>query len=206
MKAVLNEMTLTEIGSSTIIEDMWCHCKIDPSMAVAYFYFDFSNTQKQQSENLIRSLITQLSSQSPCCPDSLAALYSHNSDGEQQPTTEDLIVTLKHIIEGFQHVYVVIDALDECQDQGQLLAMIQVINGWKLGPLHLLATSRDERDIEDCVGPRVSAQINLHSAQINADIQIHLCERLKNDSKLKKWSEKIHRQIEATLMEGAHGM
>ncbi|KIM71323.1 hypothetical protein PILCRDRAFT_45647, partial [Piloderma croceum F 1598] len=173
---------------------------------IAYFYFDFSDTQKWRSESFVRSLITQLSSQTSSCPDSLVALYSQNSDGQQQPATEGLMLTLRHIIRGFQHVYMIVDALDECLDQDQLLAMIQEITSWKFGPLHLLATSCQERDIEDCVGPLASAQINLHSAQVDADIQTHLHERLRNDPKLKQWPSKVHGQIEAALMEGAHGM
>jgi ankyrin repeat domain-containing protein 50 len=116
------------------------------------------------------------------------------------------MITLRHIIKGFQHVYVIVDALDECRDQDQLLAIIIEIISWKLGPLHLLATSRKEKDIEGCVGPLASTQFDLHSLQINTDIQTHIQETLKNDSKLKKWPSKVHSQIEAALMEGAHGM
>jgi hypothetical protein len=192
--------------SSTIIEDVLRHCQSDPTFVIAYFYFDFSDTLKQSSESLVRSLITQLSSQSSSCPEALKSLYSENLNGHRQPTTEDLMVILKYIVGSFQHVYVVIDALDECQDQEQLLPLIEEIVEWKLGNLHILATSRHERDIEDCIGPLVSAQINLHSVQVNADIHTHLWERLKNDSKLKKWPAKIHGQIEAALMDGAHGM
>ena len=175
---------------------------------LAYFYFDFSDTQLQQSESLIRSLITQVSSHYSTCPDLLVTLYSQHLDGQQQPTTKGLMSTLKAMLKGkgFQHVYVIMDALDECEDREQLLLLIQEITEWKLGTMHILATSRKERDIEDCLIPRVSAQINLHSSLVNADIQIHIQERLRNDTKLKKWSAKIHGQIEATLMDGADGM
>jgi len=192
--------------SSTIIEDVLRHCQSDPTFVIAYFYFDFSDTLKQSSESLVRSLITQLSSQSSSCPEALKSLYSENLNGHRQPTTEDLMVILKYIVGSFQHVHVVIDALDECRDQERLLPLIEEIVEWKLGNMHILATSRHERDIEDCIGPLVSAQINLHSVRVNADIHTHLRERLKNDSKLKKWPAKIHGQIEAALMDGAHGM
>ena len=192
--------------SSTIIEDVYHHCKLDLSSAVAYFYFDFNDAQKQQSDNLIRSLITQLSFQSPSCPDALAALYSQNENGQRQPTTEGLMITLKSILRGFRHAYVIVDALDECGDWEQLRALIEDITEWKLGTLHVLTTSRKEQDIGDCLGPRVSAQINLHSALVNVDIQTHLCERLRNDTKLKKWPTKVHKQIEVALMEKADGM
>jgi len=173
---------------------------------MAYFYFDFNDAEKQQSANLIHSLITQLSSQSSSCPDKLAVLYSQSLDGQRQPTVESLMTTLKFILEGFQHVYMILDALDECGDREQLLALIEEITEWKHATLHILVTSRKEWDIEDCLIPRVSAQINLHSALVNADIQTHVHERLRNDSKLKKWPKKVHVQIEAALMEGAQGM
>ena len=173
---------------------------------IVYYYFDFSDTLKQSSDSLIRSLITQLSSQSTICPEALKSIYSQNLNGQRQPTTEDLVVGLKHIVGSFQHVYVIIDALDECRDREQLLPLIEAIIGWKLGNLHMLATSRQERDIEECVGPLASAQINLHSVQVNTDIHTHLRERLQSDPKLKKWPAKIHGQIEAALMDGAHGM
>ena len=192
--------------SSTIIADILHHCQSDPTFVIAYYYFDFGDTLKQSSDSLVRSLITQLSSQSSSCPEALRSLYSQNINGQRQPTTDDLMVILKYIVGSFQHVYVIIDALDECRDREQLLLLIEEMAEWKLGNLHMLATSRQEHDIEECVGPLVSAQINLHSVQVNADIHTHLRERLKNDSKLKKWPAKIHGQIEAALMDGAHGM
>jgi len=84
--------------------------------------------------------------------------------------------------------------------------MIEEMVDWKLDNLHLLVTSRKERDIEDCLESRVSCQINIQQGVVNADIHIHICERLQNDTKLKKWPIKVQEEIETVLMEGAHGM
>src|ERR1700736_2400935 len=129
-------LALIQVHSSTIIEEVEHHCQGNPTFAIAYFYFDFSNAQKEQSENLIRSLTEQLSSQCSLCPESLAALYSQSLDGQRQPSIEGLMIALKHIIGSFQHVYVIVDALDECQDRAQLLVVIEEINDWQLGTLH----------------------------------------------------------------------
>ena len=83
---------------------------------MAYFYFDFGDSEKQRSENLIRSLITQLSFQTSSCPDSLAALYSQNQNGQRHPTIQSLMMTLKDIVRGFERVYMILDALDECDE------------------------------------------------------------------------------------------
>jgi hypothetical protein len=136
----------------------------------------------------------------------LKALYLQNLGGEHQPNVEGLMATLKDIIGGFEHVYVVVDALDECRDREQLLALVEEIMDWKIGELHILVTSRAEQNIAECIGPLITAQIDLHSTLVNTDIRIHLHERLRNDVKLKRWPAKVHNQIELALMEGAQGM
>ena len=175
-------------------------------LAIAYFYFDFRDREKQHHENLIQSLITQFSAQCTSSPDALTRLYSQCHDGEQQPAATALLTTLRHIIGGFQHAYIILDALDECTEREDLLAMVGEMVDWKLDNLHLLMTSQKERDIEDCLESQVSCQINLQQRVVDADIHIHICERLQNDTRLKKWPMKVQKEIETVLMEGAHGM
>ena len=76
----------------------------------------------------------------------------------------------------------------------------------KLDSLHILTLSRKEQDIKDHLEPQVSGQINIQSALVDGDIQIHICDRLQNDPKLKKWHAKVKKEIETTLMNGACGM
>ena len=182
------------------------HCRQEPLLAIAYFYFDFNDREKQRHENLIRSLIMQFSTQCTSSSDALTSLYFQCHDGEQQPTATTLLTTLRHIIGGFQHAYIILDALDECTERGDLLTIIGEMVDWKLDNLHLLMTSRKERDIEDCLESQVSCQINIQQGVVDADIHIHICERLQNDTKLKKWPMKVQEEIETVLMEGAHGM
>lgn len=173
---------------------------------MAFFYFDFNDAKKQQSENLVRSLIVQLSAQSSTIPEALNALYSKHHDGQQQPSKVSLVETLRQICMEFQEVFIVLDALDECTDREELLNLISEIHEWKTNKLHMLATSRREIDITEALEPLITGQISIQDEVDNADIYIHVCERLQNDSKLKKWSADIKTKIETTLMSGAHGM
>jgi len=197
---------LTYACSSTVIEEVLHHCQSKPSLGIAYFYFDFKDTAKQQSEKAIRSLIKQYSAQCLSYPAALVDLFSQHQDGEQQPTTATLMKTLQGILGGFQHAYVILDALDECADCEELLGLIDDLVAWKLGILHMLVTSRKERDIELHLMPQVSGAINVQGAFIDNDIRSHICEQLQNDPKLSKWPAHIHKEIEETLMKGAHGM
>jgi hypothetical protein len=104
---------LINFYSSTIIQDIAHHCQAETSFAMAYFYFDVN---KQQSRNLVQSLLTQFSVQCPKCPEVLNTVYSQHLKGVQEPTMQGLLVVLKQIIQSFQHSYIVIDTLDECTD------------------------------------------------------------------------------------------
>jgi len=181
------------------------HCQADATFGVAYFYFDFNDREKQRHEGLVRSLITQLSTQSAKTPEALQALYSRNQNGQQQPSNDGLVATLQSILGDFPMTYIILDALDECTDRAELLELIREISGWKM-KIHILATSRKERDIEEALEPLLTGQICVQSEQINGDIQLHVRERLHNDPKLKKWPVKVKEEIEKALMDGACGM
>ena len=67
-------------------------------------------------------------------------------------------------------------------------------------------TSRKERDIEDSLRPDVWHGVNVQESVVAGDIEIHVRESLRNDSKLNKWPVKVQAEIDAALTDGAHGM
>ena len=82
------------IVSSTIVEDVICHCELDNELAVLYFYFDFNDVEKQRDENLLRSLVSQLCIRSSAVPEVLESLYMSCLNGERQPSCQMLLATL----------------------------------------------------------------------------------------------------------------
>ena len=116
------------------------------------------------------------------------------------------MAALRDIVQTFRHTYIVIDALDECSEREELLILIDEIIDWKLDTLHILATSRKEQDIDDCLSSRISDEIDIQSTLVDADIRIHVREKLQNDPRLKKWSADAQEEIETAVVDGAHGM
>jgi hypothetical protein len=194
--------------SSAIIHEISSHCERDQSLAVAYFYFDFNDGRKQLVNNLIRSLITQLSKQCSSVPVGLVTLYSNCLNGQNQPSTTSLTRVLRDILTSsfFRHAYIVLDALDECSEQDDLLSFLGDVTDWELDSLHILATSRQDRTTIEYLECRISGAIDIQSAVIDTDIQIHIQERLRTDLSLKKWPSGVQDEIETSLMESAHGM
>lgn len=196
--------------SSTIINAVLQECQSKSGVAVAYFYFDFNDLEKQKSDRMIRSLITQLSRKSTKKLDTLEALFSRCNNGERQPEFEGLMIVLKEVVESFDRTYIVLDALDECSDRQELLECIEEVQNWKLEELHVLLTSRKLIDIEEGLEPMIGSdgKICIQSELVDADVRTYVHERLHNDRKLKRWRDKpkVQEEIETTLMKKANGM
>jgi hypothetical protein len=197
------------ILSSTILEDVLQHCKNDPGKVVAYFYFDFNDVQKQNPELMLRSLICQLSQQCIKIPASLDTLFSACDSGQRQPSLHALVEVMQQMIQDFPHVYIVLDALDECSERTELTDILETMAEWQLKNLHILVTSRRERDIESSLVTFIDQRnvICLQSELVDRDIQKYVQKRL-SDKKLGKWGTDptLRQEIEAALRNGAHGM
>ena len=202
----LQKSKLIQLFSSAVVEEVENHCKENPDFALAYFYFDFTDPVKQKTSFLVRSFLTQLSFQLSVCPDVLLKLHAACQGGSQQTSTADLMKALKSIIGNFHHVYFVIDALDECTDQDELLTVLTEVADWKLHNSHVLGTSRRERCIEEHLIQIVSSQTNVDSNRVDEDIRCYLRTTLENDLRFKIWTQAEQQEIQGTMMERANGM
>jgi hypothetical protein len=110
----------------------------------------------------------------------------------------------------FPQSYIILDALDECTDRTSLIEILETLLGWRLDKLHLLVTSRKERDIESSLEEILEQRniICLQSDLVDDDIKKYVHQRLSDDKRLRKWQKdpNLAHEIESTLMKGAHGM
>ncbi|KAK2788575.1 hypothetical protein FQN53_003426 [Emmonsiellopsis sp. PD_33] len=193
------------ILSSTVIQDLERQSKV-----VAYFYFDFKDSQKQTPILLIKSLILQLCQLNLRIPPAIQTLFSSCADGGQSPSLDGLLHVLRETIQELPESYVVIDALDECVYRDDLMDVLNTICGWGLGNLHLLATSRKERDIEMCLEELVAPDnaICLQTEVVDVDIRHYVAHILDTRRKFGKWrkDDSLRREIETALMKKSKGM
>jgi hypothetical protein len=183
---------------------------------MAYFYFDFRDANKQNRGDLLPSLVTQLSSRSDYCFDTLFHLYLAHDDGAQKPNEDALIQCLKEMLtQPDQHpVYIIIDALDECPDTSgmpspreQVLDLLKDLVELSLSNLHLCVTSRPEVDIRHALEPLTSRRVSLHeqSGQ-KKDIIEYVTSVVQSDPKMRRWQDEDKNLVIETLSERADGM
>ncbi|KND86460.1 Ankyrin repeat and SAM domain-containing protein 6 [Tolypocladium ophioglossoides CBS 100239] len=162
--------------SSTVLD----HLAETTDRPVLSFFFDFSDTTKQTTDGMLRSLAFQLSQSSAASISHLDALFQAHQDGGKKPATKALSDVVYKMLTNYKSIFVVLDALDESMTRAELLSWIRGI------------TSRPEL---------------LHHA-INADIRSYVAAELAHrpDFRNKVLSHDTLERIQSKVGDGADGM
>jgi ankyrin repeat protein len=189
--------------SSTIIENLKLSNQT-PGAAVVYFFFSFSDESKQKLDHMLRSLVSQLVLWAKPTNNPLLKLYESSSHGHEQPRMSQLVETFNQIASELQDVTVVLDALDECRDRGDLLRWITSSSNQDY---KFILTSRSERDIEEFFASWVDPDriITLGSDLVADDIEAYVHYRLETEENLSRW-KLMHEEIASTIVGKAAGM
>jgi hypothetical protein len=188
----------------------------DGLSSIAYFYFDFRDENKRSLDNLLRSLLFQLSAQSDLCRDILYHLYWEHNNGQIKPSDSILTKCLKEMLSHPAQgpVYLILDALDECSDnhgvssvREQVIRLVTDLLDLHSPNLHISVTSRPEVDIRTALEPRTSLRISLQdqSGQ-RKDIVDYINSVVYSDTKARRWREEDRKLVCQILSEKADGV
>ena len=122
-----------------------------------------------------------------------------------QPSDEQLQIVLHDILDRFSQAYIVIDALDECTERGKTLNWVNELildPNRKVANLHIVVTSRPERDINDIFAPLDPHSIDVGDASTK-DIVEYL--KLQIELKFMKYDENTRAKIMSKLEKHAEG-
>jgi hypothetical protein len=157
-------------------------------IAVAYFYFDFTDLSKQSVDNALRRLVLQLSRQSPVPYETLAQHYD-SCKGQTIPTYTELLVILEKLLRTLGRTYLILDALDECKtsDHDRIVDFIQKIRAWSDIQLHVLVTSQPREIFEKKLLSLRLSRIAIHADTMSDDIRLYTSNELASKSELQHW-------------------
>jgi hypothetical protein len=178
-------------------------------MVAAYFFFDFNDLQKQEFENMLRSVISQLCLHHVGVPTKLNFLYETCTFQRRRPSKVEMYEALQALLLEFPVTYIIVDALDECRDWKNSLELLQNLRT-EVESLHILVTSRPEREIEVTISSFVALQdfVCLQSTLVEKDILEYINHRWDHDTQFRRWSgdAEIQKEVEVSLMQKAQGM
>jgi hypothetical protein len=116
------------------------------------------------------------------------------------------MIALSAVLHYFDHIYLVVDALDESLNRGSLLqTLVKISTDQIFKKIRLMAFSRKEIDIERTF-ENVATGISLSNTWVEEDIRLYIQNRLRNSHKLRRWPEALRAEIETALVNGAKGM
>jgi hypothetical protein len=183
---------------------------------MAYFYFDFRDVDKQNLQNLLPSLLTQLSARSDPCHDILSQLYCTHDRGERKPSDRAMVECLKKMLsfEAQGPTFIILDALDECpiasgipSFREEVLELVDELVNLHLPNVHICVTSRPEHDIRVILECLTEHPVSLHdeSGQ-QEDIANFVASFVCSNQRMKRWREEDKNLVIKTLSENASGM
>ena len=162
--------------------------------SLAYFYFDFRDVDKQKPQNVLPSLLIQLSARSESCCDILSQLYSSHERGVRKPNDRAMIECLKEMLTAdAQHsTYIIMDAIDECpltsslpSPREEVLDLVDELVGLHLQNVHICVTTRPQLDIQAVLDPLTTCPISLHDETgQKQDIADYVCPFRPKDAEM----------------------
>ena len=183
---------------------------------MAYFYFDFRDVDKQKLQDLLPSLLIQLSALSDSCCDTLSRLYSSHNRGVRKPNDRAMIDCLKEMLTLDEQcpTYIILDAIDECplrsnagSPREEVLDFINELVDLQLPNVHICVTSRPENDIQAILGPLVPQPVSLHNQSgQKQDIADYVRSFVETDRRMRRWRDEDKDLVIKALPEKADGM
>jgi hypothetical protein len=103
------------ILTAIVIEHLINQNHDDPKIGIAFTYCNFRRNDEQKLDDLLASLLKQLTESLPSLPKAVTELYERHKRKRTRPSTDELSKALQQVAASYLRVFVVVDALDECQ-------------------------------------------------------------------------------------------
>ncbi|KAL9614038.1 MAG: hypothetical protein Q9167_001453 [Letrouitia subvulpina] len=158
--------------------------------------------QNQTAEKLVSRLLQQLLQQIGVIPKNVEAVYEDHVKTETRLGREESLAILRSVAASFAQVFIVIDALDECEPA--------ILNGFirpltKSPDIRIMVTSRDLPHIEHYFSSSRRLEIRANEA----DIRSYVKDRINEEVELAGFvneDDSLHEEILGTLVQRSCGM
>ncbi|RSL54244.1 hypothetical protein CEP54_009975 [Fusarium duplospermum] len=183
-------------------EDLTTRFLGDKKTSIAYIYFNFRRHNDQKLINLLACILRQSIQHLDRIPDSVNALETKCNN--RRPSLDELVRTLQSVAAGFSRVFIVVDALDECQAsegcRARLLSELFELQT-KCG-VNIFATSRFIPDIIDTFEHVTKLEIRAS----NEDVERYVKGRIEHLQPFVRRNKQLQEEIKLGISAAVDGM
>jgi Cdc6-like AAA superfamily ATPase len=190
------------ITAATVVNDLFERFHDDAGVGVAYAYCNFKRHHEQKLNDLLSSLLKQLVLEHGDVPPAVKTVYEKHLTMRTRPSSQELSTTLRSITSLYSRVFIIIDALDECQESDECRARLisEIITLQSRANVSLFATSRFNHDITE----RFQGNLSLEISASDEDVMIYLDDRISHSAS--KMLKKCREEITSGITKAVRGM
>ncbi|TVY33521.1 Ankyrin [Lachnellula occidentalis] len=190
------------ILGSIVVEDLNARFRDEESVGIAYVYFNFRRQEEQKLEIVLAGMLKQLLQKRHSLPESIKALYGRHKHDQTRLSRDETRKELQSVISLSSKVFIVADALDECQNEHRPKVMSEVFDLKVDTGLSLFATSRFIPEI-------ISRFEHSHILEIRAsdhDVQKYLDGHMSRLPACVRQNHEVQEAIVAKIVTAVKGM
>lgn len=190
--------------NSSIIIDELRGLVSQPETYIAFFYFDYRVQGDQTAAHVLSSLLRQIVSTMPELPQSIIDVYEKAHDSTPLLPLHELEKLILNIALTIPRLYIIIDALDECDGSEHRRNIIQFVRRMKqVQNIRAFVTSRQyPLEINDAFRDEPQIIIRAHES----DLMRYIQKQLDRCNEIEFSDGVLAAKITETLVGNAQGM
>ncbi|PSN73797.1 hypothetical protein BS50DRAFT_597243 [Corynespora cassiicola Philippines] len=192
------------ILTSIVVEELFTRFQAKSSHAVAYIYCSFKRQTEQTLEDLLASVLKQLAQATSSLPQSIRSLHDRCRSKKTRASIDDISLVLQSMAAEFSRVFILVDALDECQVndgcRAKLLSQLSQLQN-KSGA-NLFVTSRFIPDIME----RFERDLRLEIRANEHDVQRYIEGHVDELPRFVRRDPDLQREISSGIVKAIDGM
>lgn len=192
------------ILTSVVIDDLIERFHNDSETGIAYIYFNAQRQVEQTLTNLVESLLKQLAEGQTSMPVVVKDLFERHQKQRTRPQLNDYLRALKSVVAMFSKVFIVLDALDECQESHGCREsfLSEVFKLQQNSRASIFATSRFVPAITD----KFESATNLQIRAKKGDLQVYINRFLERRPRLSGKGSTLCNEVKEGILKAVDGM
>ena len=170
---------------------------------VLYFYLNHSGQDQQSPTYVMANLLKQLESRNQILTRPLRELHERLKPQGGHPDIRDLKLVLVLALCDYKQVFIIIDALDECDIRKHRRVFLGILLDLAVPPVKVFVTSRPHpEDIKISLYSQTKIKIQAS----DTDVRKYLHHQIEEDGPKDLLDENLKEEIVTTIIDGAQGM
>ncbi|EXK78267.1 hypothetical protein FOQG_17045 [Fusarium oxysporum f. sp. raphani 54005] len=164
------------ILTSIVVDTLNSKFDKNSEIGIAYIYCNFRRQHEQKIDDLLASLLKQLTQCRSSLPDSVKNLYDRHKAKRTRPSLDEILGLLQSVAAMHSRVFIIVDALDEClaSDGCRTRFLSELFNLQTRHRTNVFATSRFIPEIMDRFETSLSIEIRASPDDVARYLEGHM--------------------------------